>query len=707
MNSSEAFIKAALYQQCANSPILKHVDLDNADVETLRDLINKNNMLNLRKLPILMSKFVVQVSLRFIISKFPAISSHVRPDQIRICIEDDEMQYLLTKQSTMQPNIIIIVAKNIIVSMLGTSIEALANSFNEKDTSSTPEKSKIGNIRIVRESGANDPEKQTEHEKPIVINTPKEFTSTFNTPRNSSISSDSDTSSSIRPFKPVKRLNSRRSSTQSLKHINDYHKSLILDATIEQIQNTETYNLQNVDDKMDNITTTNNNDDDGDDANDNVDVNGNNDDNDFDNNYNIHNITSTTNAIIHDDKTHTDEHIKTKIINTTVNAKVDDMMIVDNNNLIDNKSDNINNNVDENTYNDIDNANNITNNFNIEKSNNYTNSLQHTDSLINQLLNDVRESDTYIELLEQSPVNDNLTTLKKPTIIEDVIIKPAKSVTTDAFEDDINATPQQISENSQTQIEEYDEKIQSNNQKSTIISENKVNANNFASLIANGFGGSNNNKTKSLKTKKNHETNNITTNDDSIKNKTITTNGLKKTTLKSKAKDFEELITIVDDDEDDDNSDDDKNTNSIDKTKNNINNTHDQKQNNTLEKSNMNPKKYTNNNSIAIDDNDENIDDDIDADDDDEHDEDDDDIYINEFEDENGYNYTNGKNINLKKRTHSASSINSIAELMKNGKKSKNLTKSSNNTQNPKNLFETEYNIYETDDFTIDDDEFI
>lgn len=121
MNSDDAFLRAALYEQCAKSSVLKHVDLVNATNETLLKLLNKDNVLMLRKLPIILSKMAVKYALEFLKRNVSQLN-FLTPEQISVRVENDELQYLLESPSAMKPNLIFMVSKNVLLSLLGSSI---------------------------------------------------------------------------------------------------------------------------------------------------------------------------------------------------------------------------------------------------------------------------------------------------------------------------------------------------------------------------------------------------------------------------------------------------------------------------------------------------------------------------------------------------------------------------------------------------------
>lgn len=133
MNCDEAFSRAALYQECAKSPILKHINIETTSIETIRELLNKNNSLELRKIPILFSKFVIKFILKYAKSKFTQLSC-LTPENIKVEVESDEMQYILSTESKFKPSLVMMVSKNIAFAVLGSSILALRDNLINEPT---------------------------------------------------------------------------------------------------------------------------------------------------------------------------------------------------------------------------------------------------------------------------------------------------------------------------------------------------------------------------------------------------------------------------------------------------------------------------------------------------------------------------------------------------------------------------------------------
>lgn len=243
MNSDEVFLRAALYEECSKSAILKHVDIESSTIETLRELLNQNNVMIFKKLPIILSKLVVKQGLTFIKSKVPQLK-FMTPENIVPTVESDELQYLLNSQSSMKPNLVFMVSKNILMSVIGTSIAAFKNDMLESESNS--------------QTYAKIPLKSAELPVWNKINTPKEFTSTFdaspnlnsleksqpssnNVSRRSSISSNRSYSSRISKSSiasssrsAIRKTNLIREELNSPvpndKNSSDYKKSLLIEA---------------------------------------------------------------------------------------------------------------------------------------------------------------------------------------------------------------------------------------------------------------------------------------------------------------------------------------------------------------------------------------------------------------------------------------------------------------------------------------------
>lgn len=212
MNSDEAFVRAALYQSCVRSEILQHVDIANSDTNTLRDLLNKDHMLNLRKLPIVMTKIATKAGAEFIIQKFPKLKNYISTSNFNTNVEDDEMAWLLENSSNTKPRIAIIVAKNIFVGIMGHSINEFKNKLIGNNTDNTiltsnKNDANTATATVTTANGNGSLSKiGVQSVSPSlsinVINQPKEYTDIFNTSSTSSSSSSQVSVKSMRSRQP-------------------------------------------------------------------------------------------------------------------------------------------------------------------------------------------------------------------------------------------------------------------------------------------------------------------------------------------------------------------------------------------------------------------------------------------------------------------------------------------------------------------------
>jgi len=171
MNSNEAFTRAALFERCAKYEKFKYIDITNTDSETIKDLLNREHMLHLKTLPILFSKLIVQYGLQMVVAKFPTASKYIEPQNLRICVEDDELSILMENQSKLKPNLYVIVIKNIIVGIVGSSIDSFTSTLLDKHQNKSqkdPNTNTVGseNIQKIKLNSIN---------SKIVTNTPKEY----------------------------------------------------------------------------------------------------------------------------------------------------------------------------------------------------------------------------------------------------------------------------------------------------------------------------------------------------------------------------------------------------------------------------------------------------------------------------------------------------------------------------------------------------
>lgn len=125
MDIDDAFTKAALYETCSKSKVLRNIDLNDVDTQTLRRLVNKYNTLSVREFPVIVSKALIKLGMTFLVEKLPRLRAYISPENISVRVEADEQAYFESTETSFQPNIYLIVAKNIAINVLGTSIQSL------------------------------------------------------------------------------------------------------------------------------------------------------------------------------------------------------------------------------------------------------------------------------------------------------------------------------------------------------------------------------------------------------------------------------------------------------------------------------------------------------------------------------------------------------------------------------------------------------
>lgn len=117
---------------CRKHPTLKLLDLKNLNNESLQNLLNMNNHLNAKEVPILMSKMVVKFGLNFACKKFPSLGTYVNPEDLLVRVEDDERQCLHNSQKSSTPaSIVFVVCKNMVISLCGKSLNEFKNKFED------------------------------------------------------------------------------------------------------------------------------------------------------------------------------------------------------------------------------------------------------------------------------------------------------------------------------------------------------------------------------------------------------------------------------------------------------------------------------------------------------------------------------------------------------------------------------------------------
>lgn len=215
LTPKDVFERAALIEQCAQSDILRHVDTNTASVESLRTLLNLKNARLFQSVPIILSKLVVKIVLQVMTNQFPRVGTFINPSRIMVRVEDDELEFLATTESTLKPNLVIIVAKNILFSVMGNSIEIFqneaierVNAFISKDNTGTQPPHTIQKIPVLNAPSPN---------VPVILEPPEIYSD--------KISNHASSVSTNSLKKPVKRLNSSGSNKSPSSHRPDSRMS--------------------------------------------------------------------------------------------------------------------------------------------------------------------------------------------------------------------------------------------------------------------------------------------------------------------------------------------------------------------------------------------------------------------------------------------------------------------------------------------------
>lgn len=147
------FNKAVLLEMCRKSPILRNIEYDaNTVTEAeLRELVNYHNCMQMKHFPILLIKLLVKYGLVIAVDKIPSIKKYINPDNLAIRLESDELACLDTKPT--KTNVYIVVAKNIVCSLLGVSIDNIEECINNimtrsKDSNNAKELNITSKLKI-------------------------------------------------------------------------------------------------------------------------------------------------------------------------------------------------------------------------------------------------------------------------------------------------------------------------------------------------------------------------------------------------------------------------------------------------------------------------------------------------------------------------------------------------------------------------------
>lgn len=130
--TQEALTRASLYHVCKRSPILSNIDYKHTPTTVLEDLVSRHNAQTIREVPILFAKYVVKLCLQFFVNRYSGLRAFVDPSNMRVRIEDDEMLCLMRGKQSGPPNLLLVVTKNMLFSVIGHAVSRLKDDLLDK-----------------------------------------------------------------------------------------------------------------------------------------------------------------------------------------------------------------------------------------------------------------------------------------------------------------------------------------------------------------------------------------------------------------------------------------------------------------------------------------------------------------------------------------------------------------------------------------------
>lgn len=130
--TQEALTRASLYHVCKRSPVLSNIDYKNTPTTVLEDLVSRYNAQTIREVPILFAKYVVKLCLQFVVNRYSGLRAYVDPSNMRVRIEDDEMLCLMRGKPSGPPNLLLVVTKNMLFSVIGHAVSRLKDDLLDK-----------------------------------------------------------------------------------------------------------------------------------------------------------------------------------------------------------------------------------------------------------------------------------------------------------------------------------------------------------------------------------------------------------------------------------------------------------------------------------------------------------------------------------------------------------------------------------------------
>jgi len=128
--AQELFRRSAIIQMCRKHTTISHLNFDVYTTAQLLELLDCARKQVSMEFPILGSKMAIKSVLRYIVKRYPHIKTYLNPDNIRITVEPDESVCLLSndkRPSLFSSHIGVVVLKNIMINMLGNSLDNLSS----------------------------------------------------------------------------------------------------------------------------------------------------------------------------------------------------------------------------------------------------------------------------------------------------------------------------------------------------------------------------------------------------------------------------------------------------------------------------------------------------------------------------------------------------------------------------------------------------
>lgn len=139
-DADEAFARSILLNQCKKSPWLDKMAIPkDTTSETLRTYLNTHHRYTLKEFPIIVAKALTLMASKWATSEFPILDHFIKPDNLRVSMTDDERSCLLLNDNILNsdavkknPNIVLVILRNIILDLVGDNVTSLVELVQEK-----------------------------------------------------------------------------------------------------------------------------------------------------------------------------------------------------------------------------------------------------------------------------------------------------------------------------------------------------------------------------------------------------------------------------------------------------------------------------------------------------------------------------------------------------------------------------------------------